>query len=132
MDPRYLLRAEGAVVFALATAGFYWLEGPLWLYLLLILAPDLSMVGYLRGPAVGSTVYNVVHTYVLPVGPIAVSWWQGRTLGALVGLVWLAHIGADRVMAYGLKYPTGFKDTHLGSPGGEPALDQDPEPIPSR
>jgi Domain of unknown function (DUF4260) len=30
-----------------------------------------------------------------------------------VGLIWLAHIGIDRVLGYGLKYPTGFKDTHL-------------------
>jgi len=30
-----------------------------------------------------------------------------------VGLIWLVHIGADRLLGYGLKYPTGFKDTHL-------------------
>jgi len=30
-----------------------------------------------------------------------------------IALVWLAHIGFDRFFGYGLKYPTGFKDTHL-------------------
>jgi len=28
-------------------------------------------------------------------------------------LIWLAHIGIDRALGYGLKYPTFFRDTHL-------------------
>ena len=27
--------------------------------------------------------------------------------------IWLAHIGVDRMVGYGLKYPTSSKDTHL-------------------
>jgi hypothetical protein len=30
-----------------------------------------------------------------------------------VALIWFAHIGMDRTVGYGLKYPTSFKDTHL-------------------
>jgi hypothetical protein len=29
-------------------------------------------------------------------------------------VIWVAHIGFDRLLGYGLKYPTAFKDTHLG------------------
>ena len=35
------------------------------------------------------------------------SWWIGFSL------IWLAHIGFDRTLGYGLKCPTAFKDTHL-------------------
>ena len=111
--PRLLLHAEGAAVFVTATVLFFHGDHAWWLYPLLALAPDLAMVGYAAGARAGALAYDLVHAYVLPV-----------TLGAagvvadangLVGLalIWLAHIGADRLLGYGLKYPTGFKDTHL-------------------
>ncbi|RKQ33951.1 DUF4260 family protein [Oceanobacillus halophilus] len=31
----------------------------------------------------------------------------------IVGLIWTAHIGMDRMIGFGLKYPTAFKDTHI-------------------
>jgi hypothetical protein len=34
-------------------------------------------------------------------------------LALQLALIWLAHIGADRALGYGLKYPTRFQDTHL-------------------
>jgi hypothetical protein len=136
MHSTHVLRAEGLAAFAAATAGYYVLGGPLWLYLVLALAPDLSMLGYLRGPRVGAAVYNAAHTYVAP-GLLAAA---GVALAAetvlLVALVWAAHIGADRTVGYGLKASTGFETTHLGSIGGvafatgDPgtAADADPEP----
>ena len=42
--------------------GFSWL-----LFALLILAPDLSMFGYLAGPRIGAVAYNAVHTLIVPV-----------------------------------------------------------------
>ena len=116
MEPRTVLRLEGIVVFLAATAAYFAVEGPLWLFLVLALAPDLSMLGYLAGDHVGSRVYNAFHTYV---GPIALG-VAGVALGiptaSWVALVWAAHIGADRAVGYGLKYPTGFKHTHLSAP----------------
>jgi hypothetical protein len=38
----------------------------------------------------------------------------GSQLLLSAALIWLAHIGMDRALGYGLKYPTTFKDTHLG------------------
>ena len=40
--------------------------GLIWAFLILFLIPDLSMVGYLRGPVLGARVYNLAHTYVVP------------------------------------------------------------------
>ena len=34
-----------------------------------------------------------------------------------VALIWLAHIGIDRALGYGLKYEAGFGFTHLGRIG---------------
>lgn len=128
MYTRFLLRAEGLAVFSLATAAFVWLDGGLWLYLLLILAPDLSMLGYLGGPKLGSATYNVFHTYLGPGALLAVAFWQAVPMGILVGLIWAAHIGADRTLAYGLKYPTSFTDTHLGTHVGKSGADPVTDP----
>ena len=111
--PRILLYAEGAAVFIAATALFFHYDHPWWLYLVLVLAPDLSMVGFLAGARTGALSYDVVHTYVLPVALAAAGVLFDADALVQVGLIWLAHIGADRALGYGLKYPSGFKDTHL-------------------
>ena len=111
--PRFLLRLEGAAVLAGGLWTYVREDGSWFLLAALILAPDLAALGYLAGPRVGSATYNVAHTYVGPVlllvGAVAV---DGR-FATLAALVWLAHIGADRALGYGLKYPTTFKDSHL-------------------
>ena len=111
--PRALLHAEGAVVFAAATALYFHGDHPWWLYLLLALAPDLSMLGYLAGDRAGAAAYDAVHTFAPPfaLGALGVLFDWNALVG--VTLIWIAHIGADRALGYGLKYPTGFKDTPL-------------------
>lgn len=113
MEPRYLLRVEGLGVLVVALAVYVTLDGPLWLLLVLGLVPDLSMIGYLAGPRVGSVTYNVVHTYTLPLVLGGIGVWLDLTLATLVAAIWIAHIGVDRFAGFGLKYPTGFSDTHL-------------------
>lgn len=115
MDPRTFLRLEGLTVLALALYGYFLLDGPLWLLAVLALAPDLAMLGYLAGPRVGSLSYNVAHTYVLPATLGAAGFWLGVPTAVLIALVWAGHIGADRLVGYGLKYQSGFKDTHLSA-----------------
>ncbi len=115
MDPRTFLRLEGLAVFGVAIAWYVDLNGPLWLLLLLALAPDLSMLAYLAGPRVGSLGYNVFHTYTLPLVLGAAGFWFGVRIATLVALVWAAHIGADRLVGYGLKFDTGFTETHLST-----------------
>lgn len=108
-----MLRTEGAAVAAAAIAVYFHEGYPWWLFVALILAPDLSMVGYAAGPGVGATTYNVAHTYAFPVVLATVGVFAGTEVAIQLGLIWLAHIGVDRALGYGLKYPSGFKDTHL-------------------
>ena len=111
--PRLLLRAEGLAV-AIAAVTLYFHEGyAWWLLLVLALAPDLAMLGYAAGPRVGAIAYDLVHTYAPPVllAATGVIWSSDDALA--LALIWLTHIGVDRSVGYGLKYPSGFKDTHL-------------------
>ncbi len=113
IGPGVLLRVEGGALLATSVL-FYWVNGGSWiLFALLILAPDVSMLGYLLGPKVGATTYNLAHTYALPAGLAAFGVLAGSPLAVSVALVWFAHIGMDRMVGYGLKYASGFKDTHL-------------------
>jgi hypothetical protein len=84
------------------------------LFALCFLIPDLSMAGYLVGPQVGAATYNAAHSYV---GPILL-WLATRSISsswaAFAVLIWIAHIGVDRAVGYGLKYSSGFGVTHLG------------------
>lgn len=131
MYPRLLLRAEGLAAFVAATAAYFlWLDGPLWGYLALALAPDVAMLAYLAGPRAGSYAYNLAHTYAAPLALAGAALWLAVPAALLVALVWTAHIGADRLVGYGLKYPTAFGDTHLGRVGtAGPAPEDVPAPV---
>lgn len=113
--PRALLHLEGAAVLLVATVAFFRLGHPWWLFLLLLLAPDLSLLGLLAGPRVGAVAYNVVHTMVGPLALLGVGWWLGgsQSMAVAVALVWLAHIGMDRLVGYGLRYPDSEQRTHF-------------------
>jgi hypothetical protein len=117
--PRNWLRLEGLVVFALALFA-YARGGHSWLQFgALFLAPDLSFAAYLGGPRIGALGYNVVHSYVLPL--ILATLCVAMDRPVVPSLIWVAHIGFDRALGYGLKYPTAFHDTHLGRIGRKPS-----------
>jgi hypothetical protein len=111
--PRLLLHAEGAGVAVAAIALYFHADYPWWLLVLLVLAPDLSLGGYLVGRLVGSAAYNAAHTYVAPVALGAVGMIAGPDVAVQLALIWITHMGIDRAIGYGLKYPTSFKETHL-------------------
>lgn len=111
--PRTLLHLEGAVASVAAIVLYFYGDHPWWLLLVLALAPDLSMLGYLAGARVGAAMYDLAHTYALPIALALVGVVAEANAAAAVGLIWIAHIGIDRAIGYGLKYPSGFKDTHL-------------------
>jgi hypothetical protein len=111
--PRALLHLEGAVVALAAIVLYFHLGYPWWLFLVLILAPDLSMLGYVAGPSVGRATYDVAHTYAFPVTLVSLGVLADVDVATQIGLIWATHIGVDRAIGYGLKYRTGFKDTHL-------------------
>jgi hypothetical protein len=115
--PRMLLRLEGVALATAATimfahGGYSW-----WLFAVAILAPDLSMVGYLGGPKIGAGIYNAAHTTLTPITLGLLAFQFDRPAALAIALVWLVHIGVDRAFGYGLKYGTGFGSTHLGPIG---------------
>lgn len=108
-----LIRLEGLLVLAAATA-IYFMNGYSWIaFALLLFAPDLSMIGYASGNKLGAYVYNAAHTYSVPILLLLIGLIFPLPMLTLIGLIWMAHIGFDRMMGYGLKYESGFKDTHV-------------------
>jgi hypothetical protein len=113
LRPAALLRAEGVALLLLSVL-LYRVNGGGWLMFgVLLLAPDLSMLAYLAGPRFGAAIYNTFHTYALPAVVGALGTILASPLMVAVALIWFAHIGMDRTVGYGLKYPSSFKDTHL-------------------
>jgi hypothetical protein len=115
--PRLLLRLEGLALFLVALAAFAMSAQPWWLFFLLILAPDLGMLGYLFGNRAGAAIYNAVHLTIWPLA-LTLAAVVVADLGIFaVAMIWLAHIGIDRALGYGLKFAHGFGFTHLGRIG---------------
>lgn len=113
LRPIPLLRLEAGAALA-GVLMLYARHGGGWLlFALLILAPDLSMLGYRAGPRIGAMVYNAAHTYVAAAVLGAVGIVLGQSLLVSLALIWAAHCAWDRMVGYGLKYPEGFKVTHL-------------------
>ena len=106
------VRYKSAAIFTIATIT-YGLVSTDWLaFIILFLIPDIGMIGYLIGPRTGRITYNALHTYPAPIILL--------TAGAMVpaimpfALIWIAHIGLDRALGYGLKRDS-FHETHLGT-----------------
>lgn len=112
--PKLLLRLEGAAVLLVSLAAFQAWHGSWGWFAALFLAPDVAALGYLVGLRTGAACYNAVHTYLLPLGVGLICHFTGHTAALPWLAIWAAHIGFDRMANYGLKYPTAFKDTHLG------------------
>lgn len=111
---RLILRLEGALLGAIciwlfAGTGFSW-----WLFAVLLLSPDLTMLGYTRGPRVGAIIYNAGHSWLGPGLLAAAGHFGGSPLWLALATIWGTHIGIDRALGYGLKYASGFAHTHLG------------------
>ena len=111
--PAVLLRLEGAALFAAAVALYVDQGFSALAFALLILAPDVSLLGYLAGPGVGALAYDIVHFEAFPLALGTIGVVGGSDVAVQVALIWLAHVGVDRLLGYGLKYPSAFADTHL-------------------
>ena len=73
------------------------------------------MFGYAAGARIRAISYNAVHSILSLL--ILAAWSFGTNHRAIlsVSLVWIAHVGLDRMLGFGLKYPTQFNDTHLNT-----------------
>jgi hypothetical protein len=110
---RWYLQLEGLAVLALLTLFYASRHWSWWWFGILFFAPDLFMLGYLVNRRVGALVYNLGHTYTTPAVLLAAGLLAHVPALLAGGTIWGAHIGFDRLLGYGLKADTGFKDTHL-------------------
>lgn len=112
-----IVRAEHLAIFAAGVVLWLANGGPPLLLIPAWILVDVSMVGYLGGPLLGSITYNAAHNLVLPLALLAIGWWSGIGWLVLAGAVVTTHVGLDRALGYGLKLPTDFRETHLGRIG---------------
>lgn len=110
---KILLHIEGLAVLLLSLYLYESNEFSWILFLVLLFVPDVSMVGYLINQKVGALIYNLFHTYIIAIIVVFIGLFFTNQTTLAIGLIWTAHIGMDRMLGYGLKYPTHFKDTHL-------------------
>lgn len=98
-----------ASLWAYSVAGTSW-----WLFVILLLIPDIFMVGYLKNSTLGALLYNIGHTYIVPFLLLGAFFLFHIPALFPISIIWIAHISMDRMLGFGLKLDTGFKDTHLG------------------
>jgi hypothetical protein len=111
--PGVLLRIEGVLLLLASLAAYQRLGGNWMLFALLVLVPDLFMLGYLLNVRIGAVIYNIGHTLAVPLLAGAAMVLTGTYALLPFVFIWSAHIAVDRTLGYGLKYPTYFQDTHL-------------------
>ena len=112
------LRLEGLALLLGTLLAYQALGGNWWLFALLILAPDLSFLAAASGDMkLATRAYNLAHTTVVPIALGLLAWLTGMTVALPYLVIWLAHIGADRALGYGLKFPGDLHMTHLGPSG---------------
>lgn len=107
------LHIQGAAILAIGIIAYAALGLKWWLFGVLILAPDLSMLGYLANRRIGSIVYNIGHSFLWPAAFIIAAWPLGSPILLSVGIIWACHLGMDHLFGYGYKFPDRFKHTHF-------------------
>jgi hypothetical protein len=110
-----LIKLEEAAMFGLAIFLFYMqLDFAWWVFWAWLLAPDLSMIGYLINPKIGAFSYNLVHHKATGIIIWCIGIYSGNNELIFAGILLFGHSSMDRIMDYGLKYKDAFKHTHLG------------------
>ncbi|MGX9392498.1 DUF4260 domain-containing protein [Nitrobacteraceae bacterium UC4446_H13] len=112
-----LLRIEGLTLFIGMTLLYGVWGGSWWIYAALFFIPDLSFLAYLAGPRAGAAFYNATHTYMPSLILSVIGFALAMPLTLSISMIWMAHIGIDRALGFGLKYDAGFGFTHLGRIG---------------
>ena len=108
-----IVHFEGLVVFIASIYAYSLYEFSWIIFWVFLLAPDLSMLAYGINKHVGANIYNLFHTYIISILIVIIGAYFKIDIVIMIGLIWTAHIGMDRMFGYGLKYETDFKDTHI-------------------
>jgi hypothetical protein len=116
-DMAKLLKAEEIATLIISILAFHYIGLSWWLFSALFFAPDLSMIGYWAGPKIGAWLYNLFHHKAIALLILTLGYGMEWPVCTGIGIIFLAHASFDRLLGYGLKYETQFKDTHLGSIG---------------
>lgn len=114
---KILLHLEGLTLFAVMVALYATWGGSWLLFAALFFVPDVSFLAYLANARFGAIAYNAAHSYIAPAALLALGTGFASPLAQSIAVIWLAHIGLDRAIGYGLKYAAGFGFTHLGRIG---------------
>lgn len=109
-----LLKLEEIAFFILSIYFFSLLDFAWWWFPVLLLTPDISMLGYLVNPKIGAWIYNLFHHKMMAVLVSLVGFYLGNEYWLLAAVILFAHISMDRIFGFGLKYEDDFKHTHLG------------------
>lgn len=110
-DMGNLVKLENVFVLILVLSLYAIFDFSFWIFLICLLAPDLTAIGYVFNKRIGSMVYNVGHTYALPSLVTLLYLLLNEPVLLQIALIWLAHISIDRTLGYGLKYASDFKIT---------------------
>lgn len=108
------LKLEEAIMFVSGLYVLFYAHMEWWWYLLMLIGPDVSMLGYLAGNKVGAATYNFFHSKTIGIVCVLTGLYLDHQLMVMIGVVIVAHASFDRMMGYGLKLNEGFKYTHLG------------------
>ena len=114
---RWLMRLEGLAIFLFALMAYQFLGFAWGFFVLLFLLPDLALIAYFRSPSAGAFAYNITHSYILPLLLFAYGFFVSSSDADRLAIIWIAHIGFDRALGFGLKYSKGFRYTHFGKLG---------------
>lgn len=112
-----LLKAEELAQFGLGIYLFSLTGYSGWIFPLVLLLPDLSMIGYLKNAKTGAVLYNIFHHKGIAILIYLGGVYSNISEMELVGIVLYSHSCMDRFFGYGLKYFKGFSYTNLGRIG---------------
>ena len=114
---KYLLKLEEVAIFLFCIFLFSLLPLPWWWFVVFLLLPDISMIGYVFNPKVGAFTYNLLHHRLVATLIAIYAIIIGNEYWQFAAIILFAHISLDRVFGYGLKYSDSFNNTHLGKIG---------------
>ncbi len=115
------LKLEELALFLLGIFLFSQLTFAWWWFLVLILTPDIGMLGYLFGNKAGAISYNIFHHRGIAVAIYLIGVYTQSEITQFIGVILFSHAAMDRIFGYGLKYDKGFRFTHLGEIGNDPS-----------
>ncbi len=111
------LKIEELLMFLLGIYLFNQLDYSWWWFPVLILLPDIGMLGYLLNPKTGAIIYNAFHHKGVAIVFLFMGIYLHIELLQLIGIILFSHASMDRIFGYGLKYFDTFNNTHLGKIG---------------